>query len=253
MISALFLLWVHVQLTLATSFIIHFLWCVADAVTTATNARVLMSTMGPTTLSPRRSGRRSSALARTGATEQGSNKVAAAVADSAGGLIPSDSPAADVSTLPSPPVAFRAMGNKDGITGSADTPGGADLFIDESRTPGVSGAAAISQAAAALGAPHPSIFPAQRPLRSARFTNFDEGKFDKGYDSGGGQLHYDPVALEEDWEDFVKEAIGETPVVAPAVAPIQSVRRDKNTTINYAKKNIQQSTTVQSGSVPRVK
>ena len=152
MIGALFLPWVHIQLTLDTSFIIHFCWCVADAVTTATNACVLMSTMGPTDLSPRRSGRRPSALAPTAATEQGSNKVAAAVADSAGGLIPSDSPAADVSTLPSPPVAFRAMGDEDGITGSADTPGGADLFMDASRSPGESGAATLTQVAAAAAA-----------------------------------------------------------------------------------------------------
>ena len=137
-----------------------------------------MSTMGPTDLSPRRSGRRPSALAPTAATEQGSNKVAAAVADSAGGPIPSDSPAADASTLLSPPVAFHAMGDEDGITGSADTPGGADLFIDAFRSPGESGAATLTQAAAALGAPPTSS--------AARDDDVGPGVDEISTDAGGG-------------------------------------------------------------------
>ena len=53
-------------------------------------------------------------------------------------------------------------------------------------------------AAVAFGPP----FPAVQSIINNRFTNQDDDLYDQGYDSEGGQLHYDPVALDDDEDEF---------------------------------------------------
>ena len=47
------------------------------------------------------------------------------------------------------------------------------------------------------------------PQKNDRFSNHDEALYDEGFDSEGEQMFYDPVALDEDADDFIEEAIAE--------------------------------------------
>jgi len=67
-----------------------------------------------------------------------------------------------------------------------------------------------------------TAFPTEIPAVNDRFCNQDDALFDQGYDSEGEQLYYDPVALDEDTDDLVEEAIGSTPpqAIATALPPL---------------------------------
>jgi len=49
------------------------------------------------------------------------------------------------------------------------------------------------------------------PSVKNRFCNHDDALFEQGYDSEGGELCYDPVALDEDVDNLDEEAITCTP------------------------------------------
>ena len=53
-------------------------------------------------------------------------------------------------------------------------------------------------AAVAFGPP----FPAVQSIINNRFTNQDDDLYDQGYDFEGGQLYYNPVALDDDEDKF---------------------------------------------------
>ena len=103
MISALFLPWVHIQSTPLPEYFFDFRVCEDRAAPTAANPSDLIDTIAPTTGSPQPSGPSPSPTARNVATEQGSNTVAAAVADSTGATNAAGAPAAYFLTLLSPP------------------------------------------------------------------------------------------------------------------------------------------------------
>ena len=53
-----------------------------------------------------------------------------------------------------------------------------------------------------------SYFPSTQPTRIDRFTNHDTSLYELGYDSEGNLPYYDPVALEEDADEYEEPSIG---------------------------------------------
>ena len=50
-------------------------------------------------------------------------------------------------------------------------------------------------------------FPTQTLQRNDQFSNHDEALYDQGFDSEGERMFYNPVALYEDADDFLDQAI----------------------------------------------
>ena len=88
-----------------------------------------------------------------------------------------------------------------------------------SETGGVSAVAGRQAGVTASTVALNTVFPTEIPAVNDRFSNHDNALFDQGYDSEGGQLYYDPIALDEDADNFVEEAIGCTPPQAIVTAP----------------------------------
>ena len=159
------------------------------------------------------------------------------IADSADGPSVDDSPAVDASKILFPPAVDDANAVVDGISGSADTPNDGNVSSDVSPTSDMLDLATRSPAAASSSTSPTSDFPTQQPVRNTRFTNFNEDKFDKGYNSEGGQLFYDPVALDEDWDEFTEDIIRDGPPPASTPAALGKRVRDKKTKQKKQKKS----------------
>jgi hypothetical protein len=66
-----------------------------------------------------------------------------------------------------------------------------------------------------------SQFPLKQPSPNTQFRNHNKALFEKGYDSVGKQMHYNPDSLEEDMDKLDKNTIrsGPPPPAAAAVTP----------------------------------
>ena len=53
-----------------------------------------------------------------------------------------------------------------------------------------------------------SYFPSTQPTRVDQFTNHDTSLYELEYDSKGNLPYYDPVALEEDADEYEEPVIG---------------------------------------------
>ena len=129
--------------------------------------------------------------------------------------------------LPTPPrhVAVTANAGLVDNQGTVRAPYTRGLLIEVSMVPGTGGVSAAAGRQAGATASTVALntaFPTEIPAVNDRFCNQDDALFDQGYDSEGEQLYYDPVALDEDADDFVEEAIGSTPpqAIATALPPL---------------------------------
>ena len=64
-------------------------------------------------------------------------------------------------------------------------------------------------------------FPAEAPSANTRFICFDSALHEKGYDSEGEQVHYDPISLDDDPDEFMEAVTQSTPPL------LQLLRRRK--------------------------
>ena len=79
--------------------------------------------------------------------------------------------------------------------------------------PGVSGVAASAGGDAEHGADGAGLdtpFLTHQPQKNDRFSNHDEAPYEQGYNSEGEQMFYNPVALGEDTDEFIEQAIKST-------------------------------------------
>ena len=143
-----------------------------------------------------------------------------------------------------------AIGRQPQTGKDGDTPGAADgsaPFSDSVRTLGDAGAVAPAVLGAQATADNIDdfgsfdSFPAEAPSANTRFICFDSALHEKGYDSEGEQVHYDPISLDDDPDELMEVVIQSTPPPPPAAAPaqveeppqltIEDVRQMKNMTI----------------------
>ena len=150
--------------------------------------------------------------------------MALAASDSAGGPIPSTAPAGDVSLKPLVPITaanhMEMEGGSGVVSATATTQPTSDLpsmlgAIDVTTSAGADAGEGASSVA--LNTP----FLVQQPVVSCQFSNHDDSLYDKGYELVGAQMYYDPVALDEEEDDFSEVVIGNnpTPAVAALVSP----------------------------------
>jgi hypothetical protein len=109
--------------------------------------------------------------------------------------------------------------------GTGSSPDTGELPIEVpmvSGTGGVSVTAGTQAGAAATSVALNTPFPTHLPQKNDRFSNHDEALYDEGFDSEGEQMFYDPVALDEDADDFIEEAIASTssPITSIPAPPI---------------------------------
>ena len=157
--------------------------------------------MSPTDISPQPNAPSPSPLAPVTANMQESRLLAGTVSNLVAGTnavsSPTSNPVPGLLTL----HANQWNGEIFGDSGPMEDTDDVEPAIEALAMLGVSGVTvnlsgdnAKTAGAVAFGA----SFPVVQPIINNRFTNQDDDLYNQGYDSEGGQLYYDPVALDDD-------------------------------------------------------